>query len=162
MWRMHKLRPDFYPAQKVQVEDDITASIVVPRERVRALSPEYRNRSVKIVENCEEYLFQRPDDAVHRGLDAQAEADIATLGTFITNFEPNVTQASELVDQVAELDRFTAPMKDLLTAFVAAPQQRVRRFFPTLVWLTASHRRTHATCSSVPTESSTVRLTSPR
>ena len=122
MWRMHKLRPDFYPAQKVQVEDDITASIVVPRERVRALSPEYRNRSVKIVENCEEYLFQRPDDAVHRGFDAQAEADIATLGTFITNFEPlTVTQASELVDQVAELDRFTAPMKDLLTAFVAAP-----------------------------------------
>ncbi|HET7541248.1 MAG TPA: hypothetical protein VFK05_15325 [Polyangiaceae bacterium] len=123
MWRMHKLRPDFYPAQKVQVEDDITASVTVARERVRALSPEYRNRSVKIVENCEEYLFQRPDDAVHRGFDAQAEADMATPGTFITNFEPlSVTQASELVDQVAELDRFTAPMKELLIGFVAAPR----------------------------------------
>ena len=122
MWRMHKLRPDFYPAQKVQVEDDITASVTVPRERVRTLSPEYRNRSVKIVENCEEYLFQRPDDAVHRGFDAQAEADIATPGTFITNFEPlSVTQATELVDQVAELDRFTAPMKQLLVSFVATP-----------------------------------------
>ena len=123
MWRMHKLRPDFYPAQKVQVEDDITASVTVPRERVRALSSEYRNRSVKIVENCEEYLFQRPDDAVHRGFDAQAEADIATPGTFITNFEPlSLAQASELVDQAAELDRFTAPMKELLSDFVAAPR----------------------------------------
>jgi len=122
MWRMHKLRPDFYPAQKVQVEDDITASVTVARERVRALSPEYRNRSVKIVENCEEYLFQRPDDAVHRGFDAQAEGDLATPGTFITNFEPlSVTQATELVDQVAELDRFTAPMKELLSSFVATP-----------------------------------------
>jgi len=120
-WRMHKLRPDFYPAQKVQVEDDITASVTVPRERVRSLSPAYRNRSVKIVENCEEYLFQRPDDAVHRGFDAQAEADIATPGTFITNFEPlDRTQAAELVDRVAELDRFTPPMKQLLVDFVAA------------------------------------------
>ena len=120
MWRMHKLRPDFYPAQKVQVEDDITASVVVPRARVRALSPDYPNQSVKIVQNCEEYLFQRPDDAVHRGFDAQAEADIATAGTFITNFEPlSLAQAHELVDNVAELDRFTAPMKDLLVDFVA-------------------------------------------
>jgi len=122
MWRMHKLRPDFYPAQKVQVEDDITASVVVPRERVQVLSPEYGNQSVKIVQNCEEYLFQRPDDAIHRGFDAQAEADIATAGTFITNFEPlSVAQATVLVEQVAELDRFTAPMKDLLTDFVRAP-----------------------------------------
>lgn len=123
MWRMHKLRPDFYPAQKVQVEDDITASVIVPRARVRSLAPEYRNRSVKIVENCEEYLFQRPDDAVLRGFDAQAEADIATPGTFITNFEPlSVAQATELVDHVAELDRFTAPMKELLVGFVATPK----------------------------------------
>ncbi|HEY3252312.1 MAG TPA: hypothetical protein VGJ91_00100 [Polyangiaceae bacterium] len=122
MWRMHKLRPDFYPAQKVQIEDDITASVTVPRERVHTLPPEARNRSVKIVENCEEYLFQRPDDAVHRGFDAQAEADIATAGTFITNFEPlTVKQATELVDHVAELDRFTTPMKELLVGFVAAP-----------------------------------------
>jgi hypothetical protein len=122
MWRMHKLRPDFYPAQKVQVEDDITASVIVPRERVKELSPEYPNQSVKIVQNCEEYLFQRPDDAIHRGFDAQAEADIATPGTFITNFEPlSVAEAIELVDQVAELDRFTPPMKELLSDFARAP-----------------------------------------
>ena len=30
-WRIYKLRPDFYPAEKIQVEDDITASVVLPR-----------------------------------------------------------------------------------------------------------------------------------
>lgn len=123
MWRMHKLRPDFYPSQKVQVEDDITASVVVPRDRVNSLSPEYANQSVKIVQNCEEYLFQRPDDATHRGFDAQAESDMATPGTFITNFEP-LTQgdALKMVEQVAELDRFTPPMKALFTEFVRSPR----------------------------------------
>ena len=29
-WRIYKLRPDFNPADKIQVEDDITASVVVP------------------------------------------------------------------------------------------------------------------------------------
>ena len=33
-------------------------------------------------------LFQRPDDAVHRGYDKQAERDIATPGTFLSNFAP--------------------------------------------------------------------------
>ena len=32
---------------------------------------------MKLVQNCEALLFQRPDDAVHRGFDHQAEADIA-------------------------------------------------------------------------------------
>ena len=31
-WRIYKLRPDFCPADKVQMEDDITASVVLPRE----------------------------------------------------------------------------------------------------------------------------------
>ena len=32
-WRTFGLRKDFYPAAKIQMEDDITASTVVPRER---------------------------------------------------------------------------------------------------------------------------------
>ena len=32
-WRIFKLRPDFNPADKVQFEDDITASVVLPREQ---------------------------------------------------------------------------------------------------------------------------------
>jgi hypothetical protein len=40
------------------------------------------------VKNCETLLFQRPDDAIHRGFDKDAEADLASPGTFISNFEP--------------------------------------------------------------------------
>ena len=66
----------------MQVEDDITASVVLPRESLNDLDPEYANPSVKLVANCETLLFQRPDDAIHRGVDKQAEADIAAPGHF--------------------------------------------------------------------------------
>jgi phosphoenolpyruvate carboxykinase (diphosphate) len=118
-WRIYKLRPDFHPADKVQVEDDITASVVVPRRLLSDFDAKYPNPSARLVENCEAYLFQRPDDAIHRGFDAQAEADIATPGTFISNFEPLSTgQARVMVDHVVDFDRFTAPMKHLLADFV--------------------------------------------
>ncbi len=119
-WRIYKLRPDFYPAEKVQVEDDITASAVVPRERLSGLDPETVNPSVKLLTNCEQLLFQRPDDAIHRGADWQAEADIASPGTFLSNYEPiTPAQAAAMVDHVTEMDRFTAPMRKLLEDFVA-------------------------------------------
>ncbi len=121
-WRIYKLRPDFNPADKVQVEDDITASVVLARERFTNLDPEYLNPSFKLVQNCETLLFQRPDDAIHRGFDAQAEADMASPGTFISNFEPLTReQARKMVDHVAEFDQYTAPMKKLLTSFVTEP-----------------------------------------
>ena len=118
-WRIYKLRPDFHPADKVQVEDDITASVVVPRHSLTDFDSKYPNRSVKLVENCEAFLFQRPDDAIHRGFDRQAEADIATPGTFLSNFEPlTVAQAKTMVDHVVEFDEYTEPMKHLLRDFV--------------------------------------------
>ncbi len=118
-WRVFKLRPDFHPADKVQVEDDITASVVLPREALNDLDAEYPNPSVKLVVNCERRLFQRPDDAIHRGEDKQAEADIAGDGNFFSNFEPfDSEQATALVDHVAEFDRYTAPMQSRLANFV--------------------------------------------
>ncbi len=63
-WRLFGLRHDFSPATKVQTQDDITASTVVPGSQL-GLDPD---RSYKLVENCEKLLFQRPDDAIHRGL----------------------------------------------------------------------------------------------
>jgi phosphoenolpyruvate carboxykinase (diphosphate) len=118
-WRVFKLRPDFNPADKVQMEDDITASVVLPKERLPHLDPECTNASVKIVANCEAQLFQRPDDAVIRGFDKQAEIDLATSGTFMSNFEPlTLDQAQALVDHVVEFDLFTEPMKRLLEDFV--------------------------------------------
>ena len=121
-WRMFKLRPDFRPSDKVQMEDDITASVIVPRSQVLGVSATFPHHSLKLVANCEEYLFQRPDDAIHRGFDAQAEADLATPGTFITNFEPlDRPRARALVDKVAELEQFTEPVKRLLSGFISSP-----------------------------------------
>jgi phosphoenolpyruvate carboxykinase (diphosphate) len=122
-WRMYKLRPDFNPADKVQMEDDISVTVVLPRDRVSDLNTAYPNQSVKLVLNCEEYLFQRPDDAIHRGFDAQAEADIATPGTFFSNFEPmGRDEIQLLLDQVAEFDLYTQPMQDLLHEFLEHPK----------------------------------------
>ncbi len=121
-WRIYKLRPDFHPADKVQVEDDITASTVLPKESLGYLDPEYPNLSVKLVTNCESLLFQRPDDAIYRGFDKQAEADIASPGTFLSNFEPlDAAQARNLMDQVVEFDEYTEPMKRLIEDFVNNP-----------------------------------------
>ncbi len=118
-WRIFKLRPDFSPADKVQFEDDITASVVLPRESLTHLDPEYHAESVKLVANCETQLFQRPDDAIYRGFDKEAEADIAGSTIFISNFEPLTRDsARNLVDQVVEFDKYTAPMKRVLLDFM--------------------------------------------
>ena len=117
-WRIYKLRPDFYPAEKIQMEDDISVSAVLPRESLNDLDPEYPNPSVKLVTNCENLLFQRPDDAIHRGQDRGAEADIASPGTFLSNYEPlTLGQARAIVEHVSEFDRYTEPMQRLLETF---------------------------------------------
>jgi hypothetical protein len=120
-WRTFKVRQDFAPAVKVQMEDDITASAVVPAGQLRNLPAGAHAASYKFAVNCEYRLFQRPDDAVHRGLDRQTEADMARPDNFISNFEPlAAAQAQALVDRVTEFDEFTAPMRELLSAAAAA------------------------------------------
>ena len=75
------------------------------------------SESYKLVENCEYRLFQRPDDAVHRGLDKQTEWDLSRSGNFISNFEPIPTQkVREIVDDAIEFDKFSGPMESLLSA----------------------------------------------
>lgn len=124
-WRIYKLRPDFNPADKVQVEDDITASVVLPSKNLEYLDAEYHNESVKLVNNCESLLFQRPDDAIHRGFDKEAERDISLPGTFLSNFEPfDAEQAQAIVDHTVEFDQYTEPMKRLLLEFVEAPKTK--------------------------------------
>ncbi len=119
-WRIFKLRPDFYPADKLQAEDDISASVVVPRESLNDLDPAYANPSVKLVDNCETLLFQRPDDAVYRGVDKIAEADMSAPGNFLSNYEPlTVDDATAMVEHVSQFDEYTEPMKTLLRTFVA-------------------------------------------
>lgn len=118
-WRIYKLRPDFYPADKLQTEDDISASVVAPRETLNDLDPAYANPSVKLVQNCETQLFQRPDDAVVPGVDKIAEADMAAPGNFLSNYQPlTLEDATAMVEHVAQFDEYTEPMKALLRGFV--------------------------------------------
>ena len=70
------------------MEDDISASITLPASSLSNLNKQFPNKSLKIVHNCEAYLFQRPDEAVIRGYDTEAELDIVSDNTFLTNYEP--------------------------------------------------------------------------
>jgi phosphoenolpyruvate carboxykinase (diphosphate) len=121
-WRMHKVRQDFIAADKVQMEDDISASAVVPTDRLPELPDGYdRYPSVKIVENCEWRLFQRPDDAIHPGRDVQAENDMAQPGLFASNYAPvSTAQAREIVEDVAAFGQFSPPMSALLLGATSA------------------------------------------
>jgi hypothetical protein len=112
-WRTYKLRQDFVAADKVQMEDDITASVVVPARRLTGLPGEYDGHpSLKLAENCEFRLFQRPDDAIHPGQDRQTEEDMAGPGLFCSNFQPLSREDSQrLVEDVALHDAFTPPMR---------------------------------------------------
>lgn len=115
-WRTYKLRQDFIAADKVQMEDDITASTVVPREQLPGLPREYDGHpSLKLAENCEVRLFQRPDDAIHPGFDKQTEKDMSEPGLFVSNFQPlTARELRDLTEQVMLFDSFTEPMKQHL------------------------------------------------
>jgi hypothetical protein len=114
-WRVFGLRKDFHPASKLQMEDDITVSVVVPAEALKHLNPDYSHPSVKFVKNCERRLFQRPDEAVHRGYDRQTESDLAQPGNFLSNFEPlNAADAQSLVEDSIGFVKFTEPMQQLI------------------------------------------------
>lgn len=134
-WRTFKLRQDFIPAEKVQMEDDITASVVAPVAWLDGCKPGLDPAgSVKLTHNCELRLFQRPDDAVIPGYDKQTEADMALPGNFLANFEPLSGDAlAAEVDNVMRLHAYTPPMRDLLTAAAQAGQTVVSSACPRLV-----------------------------
>ncbi|MDR2907749.1 MAG: hypothetical protein LBU91_07165 [Bacteroidales bacterium] len=120
-WRTFKLRQDFTPATKLQYEDDITASTVVPSHLLENLNPAVAyHKSLKFVKNCESRFFQRPDEAIVRGFDKKAESDLASPNTFISNFEPLPrAQAEDMIEDTTNFERFTEPMQNLLLSVVA-------------------------------------------
>ncbi len=119
-WRTFGLRKDFSPALKLQLEDDITASAVFPRERVANLSPNEHRECVKVTQNCEFRLFQRPDDAIHRGYDRRTEQDMAQSGNFFSNYAPlTKEEAISILGDTIRFDQYTAPIKKLIQDFVA-------------------------------------------
>ncbi len=135
-WRIFQLRQDFNAAQKVQTEDDISASIVLKTNDLENLNEEYNNTSIKLLTNCEARLFQRPDDCIHKGYDRQGEMDISSPNTFLSNFEPlNRAQVREIKDDSIGFDLYTKPVKDLINNFLnsASPEYLVIPSEPRLV-----------------------------
>ena len=134
-WRTFKLRQDFIAADKLQMEDDISASTVVPTHKLKHLSPDHHEPAVKFTHNCEYRFFQRPDEAIVRGFDKQAEADLATPNTFISNFQPlTVQDAVTIMEDAIEYDKYTTPIKKLIeevannkdcTYFVSSSHPRI-------------------------------------
>lgn len=114
-WRIFKLRQDFIASEKLQMEDDITASTVVPARCLSGLNPDYSNPSIKLVNNCEESFFQRPDDAIHRGVDLQTELDFSGKNNFISNFQPlTVNDAKDFLEDVIHFEEFSEPMRNVI------------------------------------------------
>jgi hypothetical protein len=97
------------------MEDDITASVLVPPNAVKHVPGADKNFALKFVKNCEQRLFQRPDDAIHRGYDKQAEADFAQRDNFFSNYEPLPAKlARELIEDAVGFYQFTEPMQQLI------------------------------------------------
>ncbi len=135
-WRTFTLRSDFFPAEKIQVEDDITASTVAPREQVPGLPAWVTQPSLKFVHNCELRLFQRPDDAVVRGYDKRTEQDFSRPGHFFSNYEAlSRDTARSVVEDALGFEAFTEPMQQTFRGFVdaASPAYMVSPAHPRIV-----------------------------
>ena len=117
-WRTFGLRKDFQPAMKIQYEDDITASVVVPAMVAAGVWPVAgagASASLKFVQNTEARLFQRPDDAIHRGYDKATETDFVRNDNFFSNYEPLPAKVSrEFIEDALGFHQFTEPMRSLI------------------------------------------------
>ncbi|MCF6313504.1 MAG: hypothetical protein L3J39_13750 [Verrucomicrobiales bacterium] len=135
-WRTFGLRKDFIPASKISLEDDITASIVVPVESLRNLPKGWSAPSAKFVHNCEYRFFQRPDDAVIRGYDKQAEIDLSSQGSFLSNYEClDRDHATSEIEDAIRFGQYTEPMQEMILNFqqASSPDYYASGAFPRMV-----------------------------
>ena len=118
-WRVFKMRMDFMPSAKLQMEDDITASITIPANQLKHMNPEYSNSSFKFATNCEFRFFQRPDEAIYKGYDKKAETDLSSDKLFVTNYQPlTKEQVQEIKDDVMGYISYTDPVKSHIDEFL--------------------------------------------
>ena len=134
-WRIFSLRNDFVPAEKIQEEDDITASVVVPAARLLNLNARYDGpASFKIVQNAERRLFQRPDEAIHRGYDKLTEAHFALPDNFFSNYAPLTQEdAQKLLASAVTFSEFTLPMQEVIRRAAETPGYFVSSAHPRIV-----------------------------
>lgn len=118
-WRVFSLRKDFYPASKIQTEDDISSAVVVPAQLLEGLDRGAKGyRSLKFIVNCEYRLFQRPDEAIHRGYDKTTESDFSRNGVFFSNYEPLTREYTKVMEKDAiRFGNFTEPMQKTIHDF---------------------------------------------
>ena len=133
-WRIYKMRQDYVVAEKLQMEDDISASVVVPAKRLVNMPEKNKHSCVKLVKNCEYRLFQRPDDAVIKGLDKQTELEMSQAGNFMANYQPlSVEELTEISEDQVEFDQYTRPMRELLLESIEQGKMAVSSAHPLMV-----------------------------
>lgn len=130
-WMLNKLRSDFSASEKIQTEDDISASITLPKNQFKDLNPEYENKSVKILTNCEAHLFQRPDEAIVRGYDKGAELDIISNGRFLTNYKMLTKKdAIDIYEDTINYDKYTPPVQDFIKEIIDSDEDDIQFVLP--------------------------------
>lgn len=135
-WRTFGLRKDFFPAHKISLEDDISASVVAPTSQLNSLPPGWDQPSSKFVHNCEYRFFQRPDDAIVRGYDKQTEVDLSSFGAFLSNYEPlGHEYAKNETEDAIRFGQYTEPMQDMVRDFVkkSTPDYYCTNAYPRIV-----------------------------
>ena len=125
LWRTFTLRKDFIPTVKLQREDDISSSTVVPADGLAGSRNGEQRPSLKFVANCEYRFFQRPDDAIRRGYDKKAEADFCRENLFASNYHPiSRGEAREEVADALEFGDYTQGLRELFTEFLDESNSR--------------------------------------
>ncbi len=133
-WRIYKMRQDYIVAEKLQMEDDISASVVVPAKRLINMPEKNKHECIKLVKNCEYRLFQRPDDAIIKGFDKQTELEMSQPDNFVANYQPLTSDIlQELSEDQVEFDKYTPPMRNLLLDSLAQEKTAVSSAHPLMV-----------------------------
>jgi hypothetical protein len=136
-WRTFALRKDFIAADKLQLEDDISASSIVPKARIAIpFGSEEIAAAYKFITNCEYRLFQRPDDAIHRGYDKKTERDFSRNDNFFSNYEPlGRDSVRGVVEDTIRFDEYSKPLRKVFRSFAKAskPDYCIATSHPRLV-----------------------------
>ena len=125
LWRTFTLRKDFIPSVKLQREDDISASTVLPSGALPHLRNDEHRPSLKFASNCEYRFFQRPDDAVLRGYDKNAESDFCRQNLFASNYHPiSKQEARDEVNDALQFGQYTANLQEVFRGFLDGSNSR--------------------------------------